>query len=84
MSARRGWPLAQANALPRAADVTRTARRTRRALRRQLALLPSPELRTDLLFVAITILAVLGVVSFAVFGRLERWVTRGQEAKAII
>jgi hypothetical protein len=26
----------------------------------------------------------LVVVSFAVFGRLERWVTRGQEAKAII
>ena len=32
----------------------------------------------------ITILAVPGVISFAVFGRLERWVTRGQEAKAII
>ena len=42
------------------------------------------ELRTDLLFVAITILAVLGVISFAVFGRLEQWATRGQEAKAII
>jgi ABC-type nitrate/sulfonate/bicarbonate transport system permease component len=49
-----------------------------------LIITSATELRTDLLFVAITILAVLGVVSFAVFGRLERWVTRGQEAKAII
>ena len=49
-----------------------------------LIITSATELRTDLLFVAITILAVLGVVSFAVFGWLERWVTRGQEAKAII
>ena len=49
-----------------------------------LIITSATELRTDLLFVAITILAVLGVISFAVFGRLERWVTRGQEAKAII
>ena len=49
-----------------------------------LIITSATELRTDLLFVAITILAVLGVISFAVFGRLERWATRGQEARTII
>jgi NitT/TauT family transport system permease protein len=49
-----------------------------------LIITSATELRTDLLFVAITILAVLGVISFAVFGRLEQWATRGQEARAII
>ena len=49
-----------------------------------LIITSATELRTDLLFVAITILAILGVISFAVFGRLEQWATRGQEAKAVI
>jgi ABC-type nitrate/sulfonate/bicarbonate transport system permease component len=49
-----------------------------------LIITSATELRTDLLFVAITVLAVIGVISFAIFGRLERWVTHGQEAKAII
>jgi ABC-type nitrate/sulfonate/bicarbonate transport system permease component len=48
-----------------------------------LIITSATELRTDLLFVAITVLAVLGVTSFSVFGRLERWATRG-EAKVII
>ncbi|MDB5410563.1 MAG: binding-protein-dependent transport system inner rane component [Rhodospirillales bacterium] len=49
-----------------------------------LIITSATELRTDLLFVAIVILAVLGVVSFSIFGRLERWATHGQEAKALI
>ena len=49
-----------------------------------LIITSATELRTDLLFVAIVILAVLGVISFSVFGRLERWATRGQDAKAIL
>jgi NitT/TauT family transport system permease protein len=48
-----------------------------------LIITSATELRTDLLFVAITVLAVLGVISFSVFGRLERWATRG-ESKVII
>jgi NitT/TauT family transport system permease protein len=48
-----------------------------------LIITSATELRTDLLFVAITILAVLGVIAFSIFGRLERWATRG-EAKVII
>src|SRR5258708_35037985 len=43
-----------------------------------LIITSATELRTDLLFVAISILAVLGVISFSVFGRLERWATRGE------
>jgi ABC-type nitrate/sulfonate/bicarbonate transport system permease component len=38
-------------------------------------------LRTDLLFVSIVILAALGVILFSVFGRLERLVTRGEDAE---
>ena len=49
-----------------------------------LIITSATELRTALLFVAIAILALLGVISFSLFGRLERWATRGQEAKAII
>ena len=49
-----------------------------------LIITSATELRTDLLFVAIVILAVLGVISFALFGQLERWATRGQDAKAIL
>ncbi|MEH2474703.1 NitT/TauT family transport system permease protein [Nitrobacteraceae bacterium AZCC 2161] len=49
-----------------------------------LIITSATELRTDLLFVAITILAILGVVSFLLFGRLERWATRGEGSKAII
>jgi NitT/TauT family transport system permease protein len=49
-----------------------------------LIITSATELRTDLLFVAIVILAVLGVISFSIFSRMERWATRGQEAKALI
>ena len=49
-----------------------------------LIITSATELRTDLLFVAIVILAVLGVISFSLFGQLERWATRGQDAKAIL
>ena len=49
-----------------------------------LIITSATQLRTDLLFVAIVILAVLGVISFSLFGQLERWATRGQDAKAIL
>ena len=49
-----------------------------------LIITSATELRTDLLFVAIVILATLGVASFLLFGRLERWATRGEAAKAIL
>ena len=39
------------------------------------------QLRTDLLFVAIVVLAVLGVGSFMLFGYLERIVTRGERTE---
>lgn len=37
------------------------------------------QLQTDLLFVAIAILALLGIGLFAIFGRLEKLVSRGEE-----
>src|ERR1700745_2050522 len=37
--------------------------------------------RTDLVFVSIVVLVALGVMSFSVFGRLERMVTRGEDAE---
>ena len=42
-----------------------------------LVITAATQLRTDLLFVAIVILAALGVASFAIFGRLERMFSRG-------
>jgi ABC-type nitrate/sulfonate/bicarbonate transport system permease component len=36
------------------------------------------QLRTDLLFVSIVVLAVLGIGSFILFGYLERLATRGE------
>lgn len=47
-----------------------------------LIITSATQLRTDLLFVAIVILAALGVASFTLFGRLERWATRGEAAEA--
>jgi ABC-type nitrate/sulfonate/bicarbonate transport system permease component len=47
-----------------------------------LIITSATQLRTDLLFVAIVILAVLGVTSFTFFGWLERRVTRGDGAEA--
>jgi NitT/TauT family transport system permease protein len=46
-----------------------------------LVITSATQLRTDLLFVSIVILAALGVILFAVFGRLERLVTRGEDAE---
>ena len=46
-----------------------------------LVITSATQLRTDLLFVSIVILAALGVMSFSVFGRLERMVTRGEDAE---
>jgi ABC-type nitrate/sulfonate/bicarbonate transport system permease component len=43
-----------------------------------LIITSATELRTDLLFVAIVVLAVLGVCSFVLFGYLERKATRGE------
>jgi ABC-type nitrate/sulfonate/bicarbonate transport system permease component len=43
-----------------------------------LVITSATQLRTDLLFVSIIVLAVLGVSLFAIFGKLERLVTRGE------
>lgn len=43
-----------------------------------LVITSATQLRTDLLFVSIIVLAVLGVGLFTLFGWLERWVTRGE------
>src|SRR6266481_3819963 len=47
-----------------------------------LIITSATQLRTDLLFVAIAVLAALGVGSFMLFGYLERKVTRGEGAEA--
>jgi NitT/TauT family transport system permease protein len=47
-----------------------------------LVITSATQLRTDLLFVSIVVLAALGVGSFTLFGRLERMVTRGEGAEA--
>jgi ABC-type nitrate/sulfonate/bicarbonate transport system permease component len=46
-----------------------------------LIITSATQLRTDLLFVAIVVLAVLGVGSFMLFGHLERKVTRGERTE---
>jgi ABC-type nitrate/sulfonate/bicarbonate transport system permease component len=48
-----------------------------------LVITSATELRTDLLFAAITVLASLGILSFSLFGYLERAVTRGETAENI-
>src|SRR5580704_18212182 len=48
-----------------------------------LVITSATELRTDLLFAAITLLAGLGILSFSLFGYLERAVTRGETAENI-
>jgi ABC-type nitrate/sulfonate/bicarbonate transport system permease component len=45
-----------------------------------LVITSATELRTDLLFAAITVLAGLGILSFSLFGYLERVATRGETA----
>jgi NitT/TauT family transport system permease protein len=45
-----------------------------------LIITSATQLRTDLLFVSIVVLAALGVILFSVFGQLERRVTRGEDA----
>jgi NitT/TauT family transport system permease protein len=47
-----------------------------------LVITSATQLRTDLLFVSIVVLAALGVASFTLFGHLERKVTRGEDAEA--
>ncbi|WP_127753218.1 ABC transporter permease [Devosia sp. 1566] len=47
-----------------------------------LIITSATELRTDLLFVCVAVLAALGVTSFVLFGRLERLATRGEGAEA--
>jgi ABC-type nitrate/sulfonate/bicarbonate transport system permease component len=46
-----------------------------------LIITSATQLRTDLLFVAIAVLAALGVSSFTLFGYLERKVTRGERTE---
>jgi NitT/TauT family transport system permease protein len=46
-----------------------------------LIITSATQLRTDLLFVAIVMLAVLGVSSFMLFGYLERMATRGEHSE---
>jgi len=46
-----------------------------------LIITAATQLRTDLLFVAIVVLAALGVSSFMLFGHLERKVTRGERTE---
>jgi ABC-type nitrate/sulfonate/bicarbonate transport system permease component len=46
-----------------------------------LIITSATQLRTDLLFVAIVVLAALGVSSFMLFGHLERKVTRGERTE---
>ncbi|MDB5519195.1 MAG: binding-protein-dependent transport system inner rane component [Tardiphaga sp.] len=48
-----------------------------------LVITSATELRTDLLFAAITVLASLGILSFSLFGYLERAVTRGESAENV-
>jgi ABC-type nitrate/sulfonate/bicarbonate transport system permease component len=48
-----------------------------------LIITSATELRTDLLFAAIAVLAALGVLSFSLFGYLERAVTRGESAESV-
>jgi NitT/TauT family transport system permease protein len=43
-----------------------------------LVITSATQLRTDLLFVSIVVLAVLGIGSFVLFGYLERFATRGE------
>jgi len=45
-----------------------------------LVITSATELRTDLLFVAVAVLAGLGVASFVIFGKLERLALRGESA----
>lgn len=47
-----------------------------------LVITSATQLRTDLLFVSIVVLAGLGILSFTLFGRLERMVTRGEGAES--
>lgn len=49
----------------------------------QLVIIAANELRTDLLFVCITILAVLGIALFGAFSWLERLVVRGEPDGAL-
>jgi NitT/TauT family transport system permease protein len=46
-----------------------------------LIITSATQLRTDLLFVAIVVLAALGVSSFMLFGYLERMATRGERSE---
>jgi ABC-type nitrate/sulfonate/bicarbonate transport system permease component len=46
-----------------------------------LVITSATQLRTDLLFVSIAVLAVLGIGSFILFGYLERLVTRGERVE---
>jgi ABC-type nitrate/sulfonate/bicarbonate transport system permease component len=48
-----------------------------------LIITSATQLRTDLLFVAIVVLAALGVSSFLLFGYLERKVTRGERTEEV-
>jgi len=48
-----------------------------------LIITSATQLRTDLLFVAIVVLAVIGVVSFTAFGFLERKATRGERVEEL-
>jgi ABC-type nitrate/sulfonate/bicarbonate transport system permease component len=48
-----------------------------------LVITSATQLRTDLLFVAITILAILGVGSFMLFSALERIVLKGERAEEV-
>jgi ABC-type nitrate/sulfonate/bicarbonate transport system permease component len=48
-----------------------------------LIITSATQLRTDLLFVSIAVLAVLGVGSFMLFGYLERKATRGERTEAM-
>jgi NitT/TauT family transport system permease protein len=45
-----------------------------------LVITSATQLRTDLLFVSIIVLAALGVTLFSVFGYLEKWMLRGEAA----
>ena len=49
-----------------------------------LIITSATQLRTDLLFVAIVVLAALGVSSFLLFGYLERKVTRGERTEEML
>jgi ABC-type nitrate/sulfonate/bicarbonate transport system permease component len=44
-----------------------------------LVITSATQLQTDLLFVSITVLAVLGVSLFSIFGKLEQLISRGEE-----